>query len=155
MRNGCKNAKGCVRIATFSHEIQVLNVRDSSERDSAMVMNGHTHDKVMAAPLLLGTGRLGCGNYATLSLDLWVQNSMWQKARVNVSVVYRDTGSIKAGRHVLYTLNCNKSLTLVPGSDNPSFWGFSWTPTKTRLSFIHYLQLTLSQTPDLKFADSD
>lgn len=58
------------------------------------------------------------------SLDLWVQNSKWQKARVNVTVVYRDIGTIKAGRRVLYTVNHNKSLTLVPGSDNPSFWGF-------------------------------
>lgn len=44
---------------------------------------------------------------------------MWQKARVNVTVVYRDIEFIMFGRSDLYTTNCNKSLTLGMGSDNP------------------------------------
>lgn len=49
---------------------------------------------------------------------------MWQKARVNVTGIYRDIGSIKMGRSDPFIMNCNKSLTLVVGSDNPHIFGF-------------------------------
>ena len=47
---------------------------------------------------------------------------MWQKARVNVTGVYKDIESIKITRG-LYIMKCNKSLTLV-GSNNPYISGF-------------------------------
>lgn len=49
---------------------------------------------------------------------------MWQKARVNVMGVYRDIGSIKMGRSDPFIMSCNKSLTLVVGSDKAHTSGF-------------------------------
>lgn len=154
MRHGCKSTRICVRTATFSQVKTSFQYKRFIWKGVSSGNEWTYRDKVTTAHLLLWIERLACGNYTTLSLDLWVQNSTWQKARVNVTVLYRDIGTIKAGRRVLYTVNCNKSPTLVPGSDNASFWGFWWAPTKIRLSFIHYLSMmwpAIMSTTNIRF----